>query len=214
MSVLTVLKMVVQVQKARWVLWFHRLRSAVGVQRRLRTVTGRKQPMSCRFTSSVNCFMRLAAYVKEKAPGNNDSEMQLEWLLVWVSTNQETRVPSDKHATHNSAQYSATFHTEKLKSPNFAICNCLRQTSSPYILLWLPFKISRQNFYSQNCLQLWSHLPFVGKVARLNQGVSSSNNPHELPKVRERVQSYGICQATHRGLFELLQNVVHISLVI
>jgi hypothetical protein len=52
---------------------FHKFKSDVAVHRRLRREFGRKPPTKCRFTRCINCLVRPAACVKEKAPAEKQS---------------------------------------------------------------------------------------------------------------------------------------------
>jgi hypothetical protein len=76
----------------------------------VRCLEGNRQ-QKCRFTSDINCFIRLAAFVKEKAPGD-DQSMKLRWiqfvrLSFAVYANQLGTCLVTKQATHNNAQNSA-----------------------------------------------------------------------------------------------------------
>jgi hypothetical protein len=53
--------MVSQIEKANCVQWFHESRAAVAEQRRFAWCFGKNHKQKCRFTSDMNCFVRLAA---------------------------------------------------------------------------------------------------------------------------------------------------------
>jgi hypothetical protein len=106
-TILTVVKMMSQVKKTKCMLWFHKCRSAVTVQRRFCMVFGREMP-----TKMLICkLIRLAAFVKEKALGDAQSLklmwMQFVWLSFTVHTNQSGMLLKIKHTPHSGAENSA-----------------------------------------------------------------------------------------------------------
>jgi hypothetical protein len=69
-------------------------------------VFGREPPKKCRFTSGRNCLIRLAAFVKDKAMGD-DQSLKLRWIqFMWLSFAVHTNQPGPtiKHAKHISTR--------------------------------------------------------------------------------------------------------------
>jgi hypothetical protein len=88
-----------QVEKDKCMLWFHEFRSVVIVQRRFRTVFGRDPSTKMLITGGINCSIRLAAFVEENAPGD-DQSLKLKWIqFMWLSfavhTNQPGMLPNN-----------------------------------------------------------------------------------------------------------------------
>jgi hypothetical protein len=95
--------MVSETEKVKYMMWFFKSRFAVTVQRRFHMVFGREPTKKSRCTYGINCLIRQAAFIKEKAL-RDDQSLKLRWIQSLQSI--RISVSTVKHATKGVAQNS------------------------------------------------------------------------------------------------------------